>query len=406
MRLTRRSLLVALTLAPAGAVAQRPDVLYVAPNGGGGGTSWDDPADLNDLNALLRRVGPDGEILVAADRGIYDLDAEIVVRAGGRSRRPIRVRGVNTATLEPQQAVLRGARDAEGAGHEGFRLLRGANHLHFSHLAFERFGNGCFRVGGPVNNLKIEDCAFQDVYRCLENTVSGGASNASLRRFEVRRCRGVGIERSFLRVRYASRQGLIEDCSASGVAVEAHDFPTGCVLDQRAGNITYRRCVMEGFQQVNAGAYWNGDGFSDEENNFGVIYDSCVARGSTDGGFDCKSRDVTLTRCVAEDNKRNFRIWSHRATLTDCVSRAPNFRGAGEENADACHLWAGGWLNPVVRLVRFSVQDRDGAAIFTLDDENTRVEVEGEVAMDTPNTNWGDGRVRRVGETVTTITLQ
>ncbi len=399
MRLTRRSVLVALPLAATCEAAELPTTLYVTPDGRGDGASWATAAGLYGIGALLPRVAPGGQILIAADGGPYQLNDEMQIRSGGSRDGAISIRGVNRATGAPQLATLRGAPDQEG-----FRLLRGARYLNFSHLAFENFGNGCFRIGGPVSDLKIEDCTFDRVYRFLENTASGEEASASLARFEVRRCRGTGATRGFSRVRYSSIGGLFEDCFARGVPTSDDNFPAGCVLEDDAGQIVYRRCVMEGFQQVRPSAtYWNGDGFSDESENFSVRYELCQARGQTDGGFDCKSADVVLDRCVSEDNKRNFRVWSPHATLTGCISRAPHFRGAGIEDADSCHVWIGGERGPVVRMTNFTVEDRDSTAIFSIEDETARIELQG-LTVQSPHTNWGDGRVRRVAGPLTFVT--
>jgi hypothetical protein len=146
---------------------------------------------------------------------------------------------------------------------------------------------------------------------------------------------------------------------------------------------------MEGFQQWRAGDYWNGDGFSDEPGNHHIVYEECAARGSTDGGFDCKSRNVLLRECIAEDNKRNFRIWSERATLSGCTSRNPNFRGAAEESASACHVWIG-HERARVAIERLSVEDRSAeASILEFDHEEARAEIRG-LAIRAPRENWGD----------------
>lgn len=214
------------------------------------------------------------------------------------------------------------------------------------------------------------------------------------------------MTRAFSRIRYTSLGGVFEDCVASGVPTGSSNFPAGCVLEGEAGDIVYRRCVMEGFQQVRpAATYWNGDGFSDEAENFSVRYEHCQARGQTDGGFDCKSADVVLDRCLAEDNKRNFRVWSPHATLNGCVSRSPHFRGAGIEDADACHVWVGGERRPVVRIVDFTVEDRDATSIFSFESEEASVQLQG-IVIRSPHTNWGDGTVRRVSGAVTTIMPQ
>lgn len=392
MRLTRRSVIAALPLAAACAGAGSPaTTLYVTPDGEGDGGSWESAAGLWALDRLIGHLAPGGEILVAADAGAYNLDEPIEIMSGGRRRQPVRVRGVSRATGQPQLVQLRGPElEDDEMGPEGFIFFRGAGYLHFSHFAFERFGNGCFRVAGPMRGLTIEDCTFDDIYRFLENTVDDDVGHqASLRDFAVRRCNGYGVERGFARIRYASRDGVFEDCTAEGLPNEGGHIPAGVALDDDAHHISFRRCVMANFQQWRDGDYWNGDGFSDEEGNRHIVYENCVARGSTDGGFDCKSRDVVLRGCVAEDNKRNFRIWSRRATLTGCISRDPNFRGESYEATTACHIWIGNEAARI-RIDALTIDDQTAKfAILDFDDNDwARVEING-LTIRAPRENWG-----------------
>jgi len=395
MRLTRRSLVAALPLAAACSGAARAQVLHVTPGGEGDGGSWENAASVSELDALIRRVAPGGEILLAADRGAYDLGDPIELGSGGRAANAVRIRGVNTRSGAAQAAMLRGFRGGDEEGADAFRLLRGANHLHFSHLAFERFGNGCFRVGAPISDLTIEDCTFDTVYRFFENTAADSERHASVRQFVLRRCSGANVERGFARIRYGSSNGLIEDCRARGLPNEEGYIPAGCALDDEAHTITFRHCVMENFQQWRAGDYWNGDGFSDEFDNHGIVYEGCEARGATDGGFDCKSQGVVLRDCVAEDNKRNFRVWSAQATLERCTSRNPNFRGAAEESASACHLWIG-HEQARVRVDGLTIVDRSAAdAIVEFEHDEGRVDIRG-LVVDAPHENWGEAGDRVV----------
>jgi hypothetical protein len=394
MRISRRSVLAAAPLMGCANDADaRANAFYVAPDGEGDGSSWGAAAPIGDLTELIAQLEPGGEIFVAADRGEYALRDPVLIGKGGVEGHEVRVRGVNSADGSPMAATVRGNRAGEEIGTEGFRLLRGANHIKFSHFDFRDIGNGAFRAAAPLANVTIEDCAFENVYRFFENTAGDGEGHASLRGFALRRCRGSRVERGFLRIRYNSRSGLIEECAAQGLPNQGGLIPVGCALDDRASDITYRRCVMGGFQQLNGGEYWNGDGFSDEENNRNIRYEACEARGSTDGGFDCKSRDLVLTDCVAEDNKRNFRVWSDRATLTNCVSRSPNFRGRDVENASACHIWIGGEENIRIDIANLTIEDADATPILEFDHDVGRVSIR-DVTIHSPRVNWGDDEER------------
>jgi len=362
----------------------------VTPDGDGDGGSWSDAAHISDLDSLIARVGAGGEILVAADRGAYELEEPVIIGAGGRREARVRIRGVHSVTGAAMQARIVGDRSDDEVGLDAFRLARHSNHLHFSHFAFVRIGNGCFRIGGSVRDLIVEDCSFDDVYRFFENTAVDDDGPANLRGFAIRRCHGQRVERSFLRIRYSSNTGVVEDCSAIGVPAQGDEvFPTGCALDDSARDITFRRCVMSDFRQMNAGAYWNGDGFSDETDNRGIVYENCLARGSTDGGFDCKSHGVILNGCVAEDNKRNFRIWSERALMRDCVSRNPNFRGDGEEETSPCHVWIG-HERARVRIEGLTIEEPTAeTTLFEIDYDDARVVVQ-DLTVRAPFENWGD----------------
>lgn len=374
----------------------RVNVIHVAPDGQGDGSSWAHPTSIYAIAGLLHDLAPGGEILVAADRGEYVLDVPVELERGGRASEEVSIRGVNSRTGASMQATLRGNRAAGEEGVEAFKLLRGASHLRFSHFDFRDIGNGAFRVAGAVSNLTVEDCGFENIYRFFENTVGGGEGHASIDGFVLRRCRGTHVERGFLRVRYNSNNGLIEDCAAQGQASEGGRIPVGCALDDRARNIIYRRVVMEHFQQSNGSDYWNGDGFSDEPDNSAIRYESCEARGSTDGGFDCKSRDVVLENCIAEDNKRNFRLWSNHATMAGCTSRDPNFRGReANENASPAHIWIGAEENANIDIADLTIEDRDATPIIEFNHDVGRVEIRG-VMISSPRLNWGndEGRIR------------
>ncbi|MBS0384444.1 MAG: hypothetical protein JSS00_03745 [Proteobacteria bacterium] len=189
---------------------------------------------------------------------------------------------------------------------------------------------------------------------------------------------------------------MIEDCSAQGRANRGGSIPEGCALEDDANTIVYRRCVMDGFQQWRGLDYWNGDGFSDESGNSNIRYESCQARGSTDGGFDCKSDNVVLLNCTSEANKRNFRVWGRRPTLTNCTSRNPVLRGNPLQQGDICHVWIGG-DDARVSISNLTVEDRDAVPIFEFSEDGASIELSG-ATLHTPRENWGRVRISHQGE--------
>jgi hypothetical protein len=108
--------------------------------------------------------------------------------------------------------------------------------------------------------------------------------------------------------------------------------------------------------------YWNGDGFTTEQNVRNIRFEDTLASGSTDGGYDLKSSETTLLRTRAEDNMRNFRIWGE-STIEDCVSSNPRKRGGnGKQN----HIWVAKGAKVHVTGCRIEDSD-DSTTVFEVD---------------------------------------
>ncbi|QTD55301.1 hypothetical protein [Parasphingorhabdus cellanae] len=205
--------------------------------------------------------------------------------------------------------------------------LRAQSDLTIRNSRFLNLGNGGIRVNVATDGLVVEQIEARNLYRFLENTASDRSKPASLTNFKLRGITGDDIRRAMTRIRYRSRDGLIEDVIARA-GENTERYCTGFVLDDEARAIIYRRCEAHGFAERGRSSsdYWNGDGFSDERGNTAIQYLNCIATGSTDGGFDLKSTDVRLTNCVAKDNKRNFRFWGD-GEVENCRSEDPRSRG-------------------------------------------------------------------------------
>jgi hypothetical protein len=210
--------------------------------------------------------------------------------------------------------------------------MRGASHLTFSHLNFVNQGHGCIRVAADIAGLTIEDVTATNVTRLIENNASGQPT-ASLTGFAFRRIAVRGFSRGVLRLRYDSRDGVIEDVVGDSEQQDKGKFAVGIAFYNKARDITLRRCQMRNALDT-TGKYWNGDGFSTERNNRAIRFVGCAAFGNADGGFDCKGK-VELMNCEASGNLRNYRVW-HEAILVNCFSEDPVKRGG---TGGASHVW-------------------------------------------------------------------
>jgi hypothetical protein len=79
--------------------------------------------------------------------------------------------------------------------------------------------------------------------------------------------------------------------------------------------------------QRNGTSFWQGDGFTDNKGTHDMLYEDLETWGNCDAGFDLKSANTTLRRCIARDNKENFKLWYYPKTLIDCRSIRPFNRG-------------------------------------------------------------------------------
>lgn len=217
------------------------------------------------------------------------------------------------------------------AGGEGVRIA--ADGTRIADSSFQNFATAV-RISKPIGRLEIEDGRAANLYRFLDTTAATGTADASLSDFVISNVQAEGLEHGFLRLRYQSARGQIEDITARCRDSGGDPYCVGFQLDDQARDITYRRAAAHGFREASrpAGTYWNGDGFTDERGNSAIRYIECLATGCTDGGFDLKSAGVLLERCKAEDNKRNFRLWNG-GELHDCESNEPRSRGGSGRKA-------------------------------------------------------------------------
>ncbi|MBO9518200.1 MAG: hypothetical protein J7493_09050 [Porphyrobacter sp.] len=211
------------------------------------------------------------------------------------------------------------------AGGEGIRVAADGTRIVDS--TFQNFATGV-RIPKVIGQLTVENGKGDNLYRFLDTTVASGVPDASLSDFVIRNVEAKGLEHGFLRLRYQSARGQIEDIVANCRDSGGDQYCVGFALDDQAHDITYLRAAAHGFREVGRpnDSYWNGDGFTDERGNSAIRYLDCVATGSTDGGFDLKSSGVRLERCKSEGNKRNFRLWNS-GELHDCESTEPMSRG-------------------------------------------------------------------------------
>lgn len=232
-------------------------------------------------------------------------------------------------------------------------------------------GNGLFVIRDPVQNVEIADIEVTSGYRVIENTTKSGGAVADCVGLRARGARASGLRRGFARIRYGSRDGVIEDVTASGILTTgATDLPVGIAFADQASDFTLERCTMRGFRwQRDDNKYWNGDGFSTERGNSRIRFRNCGAWENSDGGFDLKSTETLLDNCVSGGNARNYRLWaSIQATKLTSVNPI-KIGGTGDTNHISIMAAQAASSEPVlIRIEHLSVRSDRPWPIFDVYD--------------------------------------
>ena len=343
-------------------------IRYISPTGSGlkDGSSPENAATLTNLSKMITAAGPGGEVLLLADQGTYHPSGQISLTAGGTADAPVTIRGVDSFG-NPMAADISGTRqpnwtDGGAQGSELFRLLDGADNLHFSDLAIRNVGNGAFRIGADIDNLTIEHVDADNVYRFIENNVSGAATTATISGLTLRDVDITGYAKGAIHLKYDSHDVLIEDVTADGGVQTSDPYISGVLIEGTAHDIVLRAVDMSNSKATGAdNSYWNGDGFTTERGVYNIRFEDTVARGNTDAGYDIKSSNTILVGAVADENNRSFRIWSDSVTLESSTSLNPTHSGG---NGGTAHVWLAADADLLIRNFSFS----DGDLLQTLFD--------------------------------------
>ena len=319
-------------------------VRHITPTGAGdrSGTSRADAGRLSDLGRLVADSQPGGEVWIHGDLGPYRQRWAVPVAAGGRPGAPVVVRGTD-ADGTPLRPVIIGGRtspyDPDGTpGSDLFRLLEGADHLRFQHLAVRDVGNGVVLIGGPVRDLAIEDVRATNVRRFLENLTADGNPRATASGVVVRGVTVEGYSKGAVRLRYDTHDVLLEDVLGDSQRQDGDRFAMGVALQEGVHDVTHRRVTMRNSHDTVTHRdhsdtpgdprtyFWNGDGFAAESGVRDVRYERTVASGNTDAGYDLKAEEVVMADVASFDNQRNYRFWG-TATVQGCTGGEPRTRG-------------------------------------------------------------------------------
>ncbi len=358
-------------------------VVRIAPNGAGTGRSgrWDDAAPLRELPQILATAAPNTQVWLLADRGPYKVTEQLTIAHGGALAAPVVIRGVDKDG-EPMAAEIVGTRvepydPAGDPGPEVFRLVSGADHLVFQEFAFNDVGNGAFRIAADITDLTIRQSTATNIRRFIEDNASQGSPTASVSGLTVANVTVTGYSRGVARLQYDSNRILFDGVSGDSQRQDGDPFPMGLEFADRVHDVDIRDTSMTNSTST-SGKYWNGDGFSAEEQTYNLRFAHTYSAGNTDAGYDIKSRSAFLTDVIASDNKRNFRFWGN-AIVDGCRATDPVLRGG---NGTQAQVYA--TSHAVVTLRGCTISDHDANTIVFDIDGTARVTASDTVVKRSP----------------------
>lgn len=317
--------------------------LYISPTGSGlkDGSSPANAGSLANLNSFIGAAGPGGEVRLLADQGAYQVASYANISKGGAEGAPVTIRGVDSIG-NPMAAEIVGTRPhdwqpGQSEGVELFRLLSGANNINFQDLSIHDVGNGVFRAGADISNIKISNVDASNMTRFFQDDPSGTAKSATVTGLTIENVNIEGYSKGAINLGFNSSNITIKDVVADSRGQNGGLFVTGVQLSGTVHDV-----VIEGVAMMNnkgngsATQYWNGDGFTTEIGVYNVVFKDTLASGNTDGGYDLKSSNTTLINTVASGNNENYRFWSDSITMINGVSIDPTKSGGTGSTA---HLW-------------------------------------------------------------------
>lgn len=303
--------------------------LYFDQFGGGNGKSFDSPAALEDLDSLIRDVGKGGVVYGLA--GNYEA-FKLKIRHGGarvvfvkRNKRPGvgRIIGDRTKWTKPDNPERITDVSDWNDGPNFIELRSGAGGLTFEGFQLERIRNG-FYAKASLTGTSLVRCGGYNIQRFFDHP-----NSVSLKKTRFSNIRVIGFSKQCIRVRGNSSDWAINNFWLDSSRQDRDNFAKGIAIQGTAHGLKIANGVIQNCHST-IGSYFNGDGISSENQTHDISIEDVTCSGHTDGGFDLKSiGGVSLLRCNAFSNKKNYRFWDAHYNMRDCVSGSVKKRGGG-----------------------------------------------------------------------------
>ncbi|WP_036294497.1 Calx-beta domain-containing protein [Methylosinus sp. PW1] len=347
--------------------------LYVSPTGSGkrDGSSAENAANIWSLDKMILKAGAGGTVLLAADKGSYDMSYFVSITHGGDAGNPVTIKGVDSSG-NPMNVQFTGTRSPDysptgAVGNELFRLLGGADHLVFENMSFKNVRNA-FRVGDDISGLTISNMSADNVQRFFEDYAATASKSATISGLTIENVEIDGYSKGAIRLQYDTHDVVIRDVRGDSERQDGDNFAIGIHFGGTVHDVLVKDTSMLNSTDT-LHTYWNGDGFAAEKDVYNLRFEDTYAAGNTDAGYDLKSQNTVLVRAISEDNNRNYRVWGDGVTIIDSMSIDPEHRGGTASQAHV-HLAPNSHLTIINSTL---IDDSAKTIAIDLSEENAHV---------------------------------
>ncbi|RDJ24097.1 hypothetical protein DWF00_03115 [Bosea caraganae] len=347
---------------------------------GGGradGSNWADAKPLAALDQDLRRAAAADSFLLGFDRDredpVFWSQIGIVLNRPGAAQRPIRLavgyvgHQDDVQPIEPQSASTCFINSAISPLKRAGPAMTGEPYLKFSNAAgfidvagftvrgapndgFIRFD----QAASPYSQVSLRGIHAERVGRVIETLRGARLSNVV-----IENCSAFAVARGFARFR-SIENSILRNIVADGGGLDGTGENVCQMLAfETASNITLDSVFlnnavnMSGAGEGKRSNYVQGDGIVCERETSDFTFRNCHVSAMGDGGFDLKTRNVTMEDCSALRCKFGLRIWSdgtnvvRRTAIHSPRPAGPNHGAcvwfAGKADLIDCDLQAGAY---------------------------------------------------------------
>ena len=276
------------------------------------GSNWENAIGMSEIDNAVNKMEDSGSIYLAG--GVYK-GMTLKINDVRNENASIAIVGVDRGDGLPR-FVGEWSIDKPSKGATAIEIETGVSNVTLANIEIERYMR-CIYISAKESEKTCRKLVFDNIMMSycrhgfyISNCDEVHILNCKLRRYSKH---GFRLQGNCNNVRMVS---CMADCSEGDGEWEkkTEALPFGFTVsrsERRSSNISFVNCVAKNnMMPLQKNKYKNGDGFVVERNAEKVTFAGCISIRNQDGGFDLKTKDVSLKDCVSMWNHRCYRIWN------------------------------------------------------------------------------------------------